>query len=439
MIFSVIVSTRNRDKTLYQLLKSLNNQDFSKTDYEVIVVNYGGQSNTRKVVESFNKSNFIYVYVSEEGMFNESHSKNIGIRKANGEVIICTNADIIFDKDVLKRFKKLYLSTKGKYLYQLKRFDLPEDFNVKKNFKNLLNNKYDYDKFPKQDETAVGDFQAAKRNFWFKVRGYDELMTGWGRMDIDLADRFLKMGVKQKWMNEKKIRIYHQFHLNKAPSRNTINNQLRIANSGYKVNTIKWGDVGRFKKIVIAIFDQKNTKSELKLFFEYLKNQENIEAIIVTRKTVNTSAKQVVITENRYTSFFQKAKKIALQKGVGKYFEINELMPSTHKKIATVIKNSNRFDLVLADPFAYTLPFTRATLKRFRNKHSFNLRLFDMRLAKLISLAQLNSLHYLYVSEILNISKDFEIEVLKSRYGKKYFQDITMPFTLIHEIIRTAV
>lgn len=255
-LLSVVLSVRDRDRMLARTLKTLENQILSKKKFEVIVVDYGGRGtlsagNLLKIY----KLNIRYYYVKSRYEYNESHSKNIGIKRAKGRIVLCTNADILFAYDLLKKFVKYYSSAK-KCLYQLQRRNLPKNADIDKVVKDIGS----YGNTSQQGRLArkeyQGDFQATTRENWNKLRSYDERMVGWGYMDQDLALRMERMGVKQVWLNPDNFRIYHQYHESflRAKSKNRINYHLSRTNRsfGYLVNKKGWGDLQKQAQVLMV-------------------------------------------------------------------------------------------------------------------------------------------------------------------------------------------
>jgi hypothetical protein len=58
---------------------------------------------------------------------------------------------------------------------------------------------------------ASGGIQAARRAFFFDVRGYDEDLLWWGAMDGDLVNRTGLMGLEIAWI-EDCTAMLHQWH-----------------------------------------------------------------------------------------------------------------------------------------------------------------------------------------------------------------------------------
>lgn len=103
MNISVVIPSYNEEKYLPLCLKSLLNQDFKGT-YEVIVVNNASNDKTNSIVKKFNVKS---VYVKKKGV---SMARHAGFKKANGEIIVSTDADTIVPEnwlsEIYKRFKE---------------------------------------------------------------------------------------------------------------------------------------------------------------------------------------------------------------------------------------------------------------------------------------------------------------------------------------------
>jgi len=416
--YSIVVATRNRDKTLRFLLKSLALQSFPQNNYEVVTVNYGGTSTTEKLVKSFNKRNFKYLYVDESGIFNESHSKNIGIKSSKGKVIIVTNADIIFTKDTLKEFDIEYSKSGKNYLYQVIRYDMPEEFDVNKNFDGLLNRTISLRKFKSQDETACGDFQAAEKSSWFSVNGYDELMSGWGGMDLDLVDRMRMVNHQQKWIKNSNLLIYHQYHPTKAPAKTQANLFLRSLNKYPKVNYKNWGEVNKAKRLFVAIHDMNNHKNRIKLINQF----KNIFLGLDIELAFNSSKDKNPLTPK---SFFQSSKVKALKGNCIGYLEIDKLHLDVFKNLKVIKEKRGLVDLILT--MNYMLEGAP-----HKSPVQYNLRYFDMRLVKILSSINLKSLKYFYTEELISIAQKIGIDICEIDTSKENFENTyhTIKFTI---------
>jgi len=103
---SIIVPTYNEEKVIEKRIKNLFDLDYPKNKYEIIVVDSGSTDNTTEVVEKL-----IEKHVPSEPTFrlikeNERKGKasaiNFGKKHAKGEIVLVTDANSIFGKNVLK-------------------------------------------------------------------------------------------------------------------------------------------------------------------------------------------------------------------------------------------------------------------------------------------------------------------------------------------------
>ena len=105
---SVIVPTHNRSKYLRNAIISLQEQNFPKADYEIIVVDNNSTDDTPEVVEECNrkgKKEVIYVKEPEIGLHNARHA---GAKGAKGVILAYVDDDVICDPNWLSELVKPY-------------------------------------------------------------------------------------------------------------------------------------------------------------------------------------------------------------------------------------------------------------------------------------------------------------------------------------------
>lgn len=106
--FSFIIPTYNMSESLKQTLQSLINQDYDKSNYEIVVVNNNSTDNTIIMLDTIKISNpQIQLKVLDEKKQGASTARNIGIAGADGEYLVFTDADVVFPEDYLKKAKDL--------------------------------------------------------------------------------------------------------------------------------------------------------------------------------------------------------------------------------------------------------------------------------------------------------------------------------------------
>lgn len=182
----------------------------------------------------------------------EALGKNAAIRRANGKFIICTNPDILFNKEIIKFFSKKRLE-EGVF-YRTERYEMDKiiPYNLKeekalrfceKNYQGIFGipyvklrpqfNKKFLKKFPrvlirmiwhwflinfKSEDFfymrihggAPGDFTLMSKKDWVKIKGYPEMYVQ-GSIDGYSVVIAYVSGIKMVVL-PRKMRIYHQSH-----------------------------------------------------------------------------------------------------------------------------------------------------------------------------------------------------------------------------------
>jgi len=106
MKISVVLTTKNEENNIGDLLESLNNQE---EPYEVLVVDSESADKTREIVKRYNKKNKNIKLIDYPG--NRAESMNYGIKKATGGAVAFIGGDDIADKNWIKEIRKGLKST----------------------------------------------------------------------------------------------------------------------------------------------------------------------------------------------------------------------------------------------------------------------------------------------------------------------------------------
>jgi len=105
MKLSVIICTYNRDKYIYNVLKSIVENDFPTEKFEIILVNNNSTDKTEAECNRF-RTDFpqpVYRYFieKEQGL---SYARNRGIKEATGDILIYVDDDAVVEKEYLQAY-----------------------------------------------------------------------------------------------------------------------------------------------------------------------------------------------------------------------------------------------------------------------------------------------------------------------------------------------
>ena len=258
MNISLIVPIYNlHGARIRNLLSSIECQT---VESEVILIDYGSNNEEHlKLVDTVEPYDVDLTYVPSV-VWSPPRACNIGIRKAGGDIIIKLDADLILEPHSLE--DTLEYTTKRGFvirqpLFLTKRFNaenlaLPQDYpKIREAKSNYLLPSY-------------GGFFAAHREWWHKIRGYDERYLWYGCNDWDIWQRAIRSGLKRWIFGEPGLKgmkgispykqdtyVYHQWH-KEPPQRLNITDEVyekhrarnrQIYNSSKKIvrNGEMWG------------------------------------------------------------------------------------------------------------------------------------------------------------------------------------------------------
>ncbi len=107
MFLSIVIATYNRSRHLKDSLEAWAEQDFTKEDFEIIVVNNGSTDDTEQVCLDFERRhpeiNFQYVFLNHPCL---SCARNKGIELSSGDYITFVDDDARPEKHYIANFKR---------------------------------------------------------------------------------------------------------------------------------------------------------------------------------------------------------------------------------------------------------------------------------------------------------------------------------------------
>lgn len=168
-LVSILVHTRNSEKTIRQHLKSIKNQSYKPI--EIILVDNNSTDNTVTIASSFTKN--IYRFGPER-----SAQRNYAAKKATGDYFLIPDSDMILGRDVIKKCIELIAENSDIKAIIIPEKSAGEGFWAK--CKALERSFY----------IGLSWMEGArffKRDVFLEMKGYDEQNTG--TEDYDLPQR----------------------------------------------------------------------------------------------------------------------------------------------------------------------------------------------------------------------------------------------------------
>lgn len=113
---SVVVAVRNEEKNIERLISLLLLQQYPKDFYEIIMVDDHSTDNTLKLLQALVQDNRITVIQLPEGIASKKNAIDRGVRAAQGELIITTDADCEMNEHWLQSFASFYRQTSAQFI-----------------------------------------------------------------------------------------------------------------------------------------------------------------------------------------------------------------------------------------------------------------------------------------------------------------------------------
>lgn len=106
---SVIFCTYNREKYIYNALKSIVEQNFPTSKYEILLINNNSTDNTEQICKQFTidypSANFRYFTETNQGL---SYARNRGVKESDGEILVFVDDDATVYEHYLESIDKFF-------------------------------------------------------------------------------------------------------------------------------------------------------------------------------------------------------------------------------------------------------------------------------------------------------------------------------------------
>ena len=108
-MISVILCTYNRDRYIYNVLRSIVNGDLPRSEYEIVLVDNNSSDNTKgecqRFVADFPDVVLRYCFEEKQGL---SYARNCGIRNAKGDILVYVDDDALVNKEYLTTYADFF-------------------------------------------------------------------------------------------------------------------------------------------------------------------------------------------------------------------------------------------------------------------------------------------------------------------------------------------
>ncbi|MBD2137125.1 glycosyltransferase family 2 protein [Anabaena sp. FACHB-1237] len=190
MFFSVVIPTYNRLPILQKCLQALESQTFTG-DYEIILVDDGSTDGTIDWLQQ-NQQNFNHVKYFVQNHGGPAIARNLGVEKAQGDIIIFIDSDLVVLSDFLQSHYQALITGKQK-LKSDKFFTYGAVINTA-NFENPTSEPYKITDFSAAF-FATGNVAIPKH--WLETAGlFDINFQLYGWEDLELGVRLKKLGLQ---------------------------------------------------------------------------------------------------------------------------------------------------------------------------------------------------------------------------------------------------
>ena len=200
LFISIIVSARNEEQTIKDFIYEIIKQNFPKTNFELIIIDDYSNDNTYELAkETLEKSGIKYKLIKQDIHCGKKKNLALAIDKSKGDIIITTDADVIYrHPNWLKSISTYFSALSPNMLIMPVDFksesDLLSRFQITENIA-LTGITAGYAGIQKPF-MCNGANLAFKKNIYEEVKGYQSHIHISSGEDVFLLESFAKLDTK---------------------------------------------------------------------------------------------------------------------------------------------------------------------------------------------------------------------------------------------------
>ncbi len=211
-MFSIIIPTFERPQQLARCLDALANQEYSSENYEVIVVNDGGQATLPPIVTQFQEKMALKLIKQQNA--GPAAARNAGAALATGRFLAFLDDDCVAAHDWLPNLARRFAAESSYAIGGQTINALPDNLYATAS-QMLVAYLYSYYHL-KQDEATQPPFFASNNlalptDVFQEIEGFNETLRC--AEDRDLCDRWQYAGYRLRYAPEVRVSHYHDLTL----------------------------------------------------------------------------------------------------------------------------------------------------------------------------------------------------------------------------------
>ncbi len=304
-------------------------QAFNGVSGELIISDYGSVD-PEPVKQVADQIGARYVYTAGDPVWSRSRALNAGFAIAQGELLVSTDADMLFSPKSIRTIVETAREAEDCALF-LQCRDLPQSMDDE-----FFSNHPTVDWVQLEragrlrPRWGMGGMMAIPARGFEVIRGFDERLHTYGGEDLDFAQRARRAGYRTVWVDDPEVRMYHMWH---PPTIRTVeqteagreavafNKQVVYKDKTFTRNTLAWNWKPKGAAPLVSIVFA--TKNRADLLVEAIRSVliqsvQDFEVIVVDDGSDDDSTQVAVesFNDNRIRYFKQPSEGISVARNL---------------------------------------------------------------------------------------------------------------------------
>ncbi len=209
--YSIIVPTYNRPAQLKDCLSSLCQLDYPHNDYEIIVVDDGGEQDLSPIIMLFSEK--VPITLTRQENQGPAQARNTGSHSAKGKYLAFIDDDCRADQDWLKKLD-LTFKEEGEILIGGATINALRENSCSEASQALISYLYSYyNKDPENSRFFASNNMAISKSLFQAIGEFDVTTLKATAEDREICDRLIFYGYRLVFQKRAKVYHYHDLNL----------------------------------------------------------------------------------------------------------------------------------------------------------------------------------------------------------------------------------